>query len=67
MSLHKEVKSMLDAFTVFALISGTCSIISLVLQILPIVRAAWKKAKPSAATDGFDTGSESQDEEPYLQ
>lgn len=57
---------MLDAVTVYAIISGTCSILSLVLQILPLVRAAWKKAKPSVHPDGFDTGSESQDEEPHL-
>ena len=55
---------MLGALAVFALISGTCSILSSMLQIFPIVRAAWKKAKPSVAADGFDTGSESQDEEP---
>ena len=57
---------MLDALAVFALISGICSILSFALQVYSLVSEARKKAKPSAATDGFDTDSASQDKESAL-
>ncbi len=57
---------MLDVFNLVVFIAAICNILSFVLQAYSALSDAEEKAKPSAPTDGFDTGSESQDEEPNL-
>ena len=55
-----------EVLTVVAFISDICCILMLFLQLYVVLSDARKKAKPSAATDGFDTGSEAQAEGPAL-
>ena len=55
-----------EVLTVVAFISDIFCILMLFLQLYVVLSDARKKAKPSAATDGFDTGSEAQAEGPAL-
>ncbi len=57
---------MQNVFELVAFLADICYIISFLWQLYTALRKANEKAKPSAATDGFDTGSEAQAEGPAL-
>ena len=57
---------MQNVFELVAFLADICYIISFMWQLYTALRKANEKAKPSAATDGFDTDSALQDKESAL-